>query len=107
MTEPTEQNLPELRGSLTELKREAAKVIARFSLGGDDLMLLEAQQRMRQCRARARELAVETETFIARLDHTWSQEAHDELHKAARFLGQMQRMGLGPNEDDEAPASSN
>ncbi|HEX5140079.1 MAG TPA: hypothetical protein VFX19_03985 [Dehalococcoidia bacterium] len=89
-------DIESLRAALTDLKREAAKVIAAMQLGGDRAKRRDLARRLATCRKRAKSLEAPAGSLLAASPEGAPERA--ELEQALRFLSQMQAMGLGANE---------
>ena len=89
MTESTTTDqIAELRASLTAVKRDVAKVVAHWQVGGDRKVRREMTRKLEGAKRRGRNLQRTTDELLA-LD-TLSLDERAELEQASRFLTQMQ-----------------
>ena len=93
MTAHPETDVDALRQSLSEFKAELAKVIVGMQAGGDRKKRRDLTRRMDACKRRARTLSRQTDEVLSTLDE--SHEARPELETAVVFLGKVQDLGNG------------
>ena len=93
-----ESDLARLRQSMTELKRELAKIIAAVNLGDDRTTENELSDRLETSKTRGYALSMRAEEIRANLsaDET---EAHAELDQIRGFLTKVQRFGINKSPD--------
>ena len=90
MTSDLSTDVTSLLNSISELKREAAKVIAGMQFGGDRRKRRDLTRRMEACRRRARALSREASVL---LPHLQDETERAELQKQLSFLAQLSVLG--------------
>jgi hypothetical protein len=92
-----ESDLAKLRHSMTELKKELAKIIAAVNLGDERTTEDELSNRLEVSKTRGYALSMRVEEIRTGLspDH----EAHAELDQIGAFLSKMQGWGMNKGPD--------
>jgi hypothetical protein len=91
MAEPAiSDNLAELRASLTQLKREAAKVVAEMQLGGDRRKRRELARALEHCKRHGKTVERLVDQLLSNETPALAEEEQTEVEQAKRFLGQLQ-----------------
>ena len=93
-----ESDLARLRQSMTDLKRELAKIIAAMNLGDERTNEEELSARLEASKTRGFALSMRAEEIRVSLssEHT---EAHAELDQIRGFLARMQSLGINKGPD--------